>query len=102
MRPFKFGMGGRIGSGRQWMSWITLLDVVSVIRAVLENTAVSGAVYGVAPPTPRNAGFAPALGRGDHPPAVIAAPAFSPQFAPCEKADALLPAYPPLAPVPLQ
>ena len=49
MRPFKFGVGGRIGSGQQWMSWITLQDTVAVIRKVLENRAVGGAVNVVAP-----------------------------------------------------
>ncbi len=90
MRPFKFGIGGRIGSGRQWMSWITLLDVVSVIRAVLENTAVSGAVNVVAPQPVRNADFAQALGRAMHRPAIMPAPAFALKFALGEMADALL------------
>jgi uncharacterized protein len=90
MRPFKFGMGGRIGSGRQWMSWITLQDVVSVIRAVLENTAISGAVNVVAPQPVRNADFAQALGRAMHRPAIMPAPAFALEFALGEMADALL------------
>jgi uncharacterized protein len=90
MRPFKFGMGGRIGSGRQWMSWITLQDVVSVIRAVLENRAVSGAVNVVAPQPVRNADFAQALGRAMHRPAIMLAPAFALKFALGEMADALL------------
>jgi uncharacterized protein (TIGR01777 family) len=90
MRPFKFGMGGKIGSGRQWMSWITLQDVVSVIRAVLENRAVSGAVNVVAPQPVRNADFAQALGRAMHRPAIMPAPAFALKFAFGEMADALL------------
>jgi len=90
MRPFKFGMGGRIGSGRQWMSWITLQDVVSAIRAVLENTAINGAVNVVAPQPVRNADFAQALGRAMHRPAIMPAPAFALEFALGEMADALL------------
>jgi uncharacterized protein (TIGR01777 family) len=90
MRPFKFGMGGRIGSGRQWMSWITLQDVVSVIRAVLENTVVSGAVNVVAPQPVRNADFAQAMGRAMHRPAIVPTPAFALKFAFGEMADALL------------
>ena len=90
MRPFKFGVGGRIGSGQQWMSWITLQDVVSVIRAVLENTAISGAVNVVAPQPVRNADFAQALGRAMHRPAIVPAPAFALEFALGEMAEALL------------
>jgi uncharacterized protein len=90
MRLFKFGLGGRIGSGQQWMSWITLEDVVSVIRKVLENRAVSGAVNVVAPQPVRNAEFAQALGHAIHRPAILPAPAFALEFALGEMAEALL------------
>jgi uncharacterized protein (TIGR01777 family) len=90
MRVFKFGLGGRIGSGQQWMSWITLEDVVSVIRKVLENRAVSGAVNVVAPQPVRNAEFAQALGDAMHRPAILPAPAFALEFALGEMAEALL------------
>src|SRR3984893_15496067 len=89
-RFFKFGLGGRIGSGQQWMSWITLQDVVSVIRKVLENRAVSGAVNVVAPQPVRNADFAQALGHAMHRPAIVPAPAFALEFALGEMAEALL------------
>jgi len=90
MRPFKFGVGGRIGSGRQWMSWITLEDVVSVIRKALENRAVSGPVNVVAPQPVRNAAFAQALGQAMHRPAILPTPAFALEFALGEMAEALL------------
>lgn len=90
MRPFKFGVGGRIGSGQQWMSWITLEDVVSVIRKALENRAVSGAVNVVAPRPVRNADFVQALGRAMHRPAILPTPAFALEFALGEMAEALL------------
>lgn len=90
MRPFKFGLGGRIGSGQQWMSWITLQDVVSVIRKVLENRAVSGALNVVAPQPVRNADFAQALGHAMHRPAIVPTPAFALEFALGEMAEALL------------
>jgi uncharacterized protein (TIGR01777 family) len=90
MRPFKFGLGGRIGSGEQWMSWITLEDVVRVIRNVLENRAVSGAVNVVAPQPVRNADFVQALGHAMHRPAIVPAPAFALEFALGEMAKALL------------
>ena len=90
MRPFKFGLGGRIGSGQQWISWITLQDVVSVIRNALENRAVSGAVNVVAPQPVRNADFAQALGHAMHRPAIVPTPAFALEFALGEMAEALL------------
>jgi hypothetical protein len=90
MRVFKFGLGGRIGSGQQWMSWITLEDTVSVIRKVLENRAVTGAVNVVAPQPVRNAAFAQALGHAMHRPAILPAPAFALEFALGEMAEALL------------
>jgi uncharacterized protein len=90
MRPFKFGAGGRIGSGQQWMSWVALQDVVSVIRFALENRAVSGPVNVVAPQPVRNADFARALGRAMHRPAIVPTPAFALEFALGEMAEALL------------
>jgi uncharacterized protein (TIGR01777 family) len=90
MRPFKFGAGGRIGSGEQWMSWITLQDVVAFIRHALENRAISGAVNVVAPNPVRNADFARSLGRAMHRPAALPAPAFALQFMLGEMAEALL------------
>jgi uncharacterized protein (TIGR01777 family) len=90
MRPFKFGVGGRMGSGQQWISWITLQDTVSVIRRVLENRAVSGVVNVVAPQPVRNGEFAQALGHAMHRPAIVPAPAFALEFALGEMAEALL------------
>ena len=102
MRPFKFGAGGRIGSGRQWMSWITLADTVAVIRKALENRAVSGAVNVVAPEPARNADFAQALGRAMHRPAILPTPAFALKFALGEMAEALLLASQRVAPARLE
>jgi uncharacterized protein len=90
MRPFKFGAGGRIGSGQQWMSWITLQDVVSFIRYALENRAISGAVNVVAPNPVRNADFARTLGHAMHRPAILPTPAFALEFMFGEMAEALL------------
>jgi uncharacterized protein len=102
MRPFKLGAGGRIGSGQQWMSWITLADTVAVIRKVLENRAVSGAVNVVAPQPVRNADFARALGRAMHRPAIFPTPAFALKFALGEMAEALLLASQRVAPARLE
>jgi uncharacterized protein len=102
MRLFQFGAGGRIGSGQQWMSWITLQDTVIVIRKALENRAVSGAVNVVAPQPVRNADFARALGRAMHRPAILPTPAFALKFALGEMADALLLASQRVAPARLE
>lgn len=102
MRPFKFGVGGRIGSGLQWMSWVALQDVVSVIRLALENRAVSGAVNVVAPQPVRNADFAQALGRAMHRPSIVPVPAFALEFALGEMAEALLLASQRVAPARLE
>jgi uncharacterized protein len=90
MRPFKFGAGGRIGSGQQWMSWITLDDVVGVLRYALENRAMSGAVNVVSPQPVRNADFVRELGRAMHRPAMLPAPAFALALILGEMAEALL------------
>jgi len=91
MRPFRFFVGGKVGSGRQWMSWITLDDVIGIIRYALENASVSGVVNLVAPKPVRNAEFARELGRAMHRPAVFSAPAFALRLAlGREMADSML------------
>jgi uncharacterized protein len=76
-KPFRLGVGGKLGSGRQWMSWITLDDVIAVLRYVLENASVSGALNVVAPEPVRNAKFTAELARAMHRPAVFAVPEFA-------------------------
>jgi uncharacterized protein len=88
--PFKLGVGGRLGSGKQWMSWITLEDVVGIIRFTLENGAVRGAVNVVAPQAVQNAEFTKVLAKALHRPALFPAPAFALRLALGEMADALL------------
>jgi len=88
--PFKLGAGGRLGSGKQWMSWITLEDVVGVIRFAIENGAIRGAVNVVAPNAVQNADFTKALASTLHRPALFPAPAFALRLALGEMADALL------------
>jgi hypothetical protein len=88
--PFKLGVGGRVGPGQQWMSWVTLKDVVGILRLALENRAVQGAVNVVAPGAVRNAEFTKELARAVHRPALFPAPAFALRLALGEMADALL------------
>ena len=90
LMPFKFGLGGRLGSGRQWMAWIALEDAIEIIRAAVTDDRMAGALNVTAPNPVRNADFtratASVLGR----PAFFAAPAFALRLAVGEMADALL------------
>jgi uncharacterized protein (TIGR01777 family) len=72
--PFKLGTGGRIGSGRQWWSWVSLDDVVAAYLFALEQP-LSGPVNVVAPGVVTNQEFVKALGRALHRPAIFPLPA---------------------------
>jgi len=73
--PFHFGIGGPIGSGKQWMSWIDREDTLRAIEWAIDNPTARG-IYNVTAPTPaRNRDFAKALGRAIHRPAVLPTPA---------------------------
>jgi uncharacterized protein len=90
MRPFRFGVGGKLGSGQQWMSWVTKEDVVGILRWALESASVAGAVNVVAPRAVRNAEFTRELAWAMRRPAVFPAPGFALRLALGEMADALL------------
>ena len=90
MMPFKFGAGGRIGNGKQWMSWVTLEDVIGILKFALQNSSVRGAVNVVAPGAVQNAEFTKVLAKTMHRPALFPAPAFGLRIALGEMADALL------------
>ncbi len=72
LRPFKLGLGGRIGSGRQWWSWIHVDDIVGGIQHAIRTESLSGAVNLVAPNPVRNADFTKVLA------SVLGRPAFFP------------------------
>ncbi len=88
--PFKLGAGGRLGSGQQWMSWITLEDVVAILRMAIAKAAVRGAVNVVAPQPVKNVEFTKVLAKALHRPALFPAPVFALRLALGEMADALL------------
>jgi uncharacterized protein (TIGR01777 family) len=91
MKPFQFFVGGRIGSGRQWISWITLEDVIGIMRYALDSASVGGVVNVVAPQPVRNAEFTRELARAMHRPALLPAPAFALRLAlGGEMADSML------------
>ncbi len=74
---FRLGLGGPLGSGRQWMSWISLADAVAAILFALETPAVNGPINLTAPEPITNAEFTHALGRALRRPAILSAPAFA-------------------------
>ena len=88
--PFRMGVGGKIGPGRQWMSWIALADVVGAIKHALTNETLSGPVIVVAPNPVRNAEFTETLGKAVSRPTLFPIPAFGARLAFGEMADALL------------
>ena len=75
--PFRFGLGGRVASGRQWFPWIHIDDLVSMLQTALANDAWQGVVNAVAPEPTRNADFTRALARVLHRPALLPVPAFA-------------------------
>lgn len=88
--PFRMGVGGRLGSGRQYMSWVAIDDVVGAIHHALVAKRLAGPVNVVAPHPATNAEFTRTLGRVLRRPAIFPLPAFAARLAFGELADALL------------
>ena len=76
LTPFEFGLGGPMGDGQQWMSWIARDDLVRLIVHAMAQPGMAGAVNATAPAPVRNAVFAAELGRALYRPAFFAVPAF--------------------------
>lgn len=90
LTPFRMGVGGRVGDGKQWMSWVALEDVVSGLKFLLGDSSVHGPVNFVAPNPVTNAEFTRTLGRVLSRPTFFPIPAFGARLAFGEMADALL------------
>jgi uncharacterized protein (TIGR01777 family) len=88
--PFRFYAGGRLGSGRQYVSWIALDDWMAMVAWALEQNAVTGPLNLTAPQPMTNAQFARVLGRVIHRPAAMPTPAFALRLALGEMADAMI------------
>lgn len=88
--PFLLGLGGPLGNGRQYMSWISLADTVGALRHCADDATVHGAVNLTAPQPVTNREFTRMLGRVLHRPAFLPAPAFALRLLLGEMADALL------------
>lgn len=74
---FKLGVGGRLGSGEQWMSWIHLDDLVSMLLFAIDEPSIKGVYNAVAPGAAKNKDFTAALGKALGKPAVLPVPAFA-------------------------
>jgi uncharacterized protein (TIGR01777 family) len=75
LTPFRLGLGGPLGSGRQWFPWVHRADVVGLILHALEQPDATGAIIVVAPELVRNRDFTRALAKAVHRPAFLPAPA---------------------------
>jgi uncharacterized protein (TIGR01777 family) len=81
MRPlFAAGLGGRLGDGRQWLSWIGIDDLIDVYHRALWDTKLSGPVNAVAPQPVRNTEYTETLARVLHRPAVLPVPSLGPRL----------------------
>src|SRR5690606_18438330 len=64
--PFRLGLGGRLGDGRQYMSWVSLPDVTAIIQFCMENDSITGPVNVTAPEPVTNAEFTKTLAKTVH------------------------------------
>jgi uncharacterized protein len=88
--PFKLGLSGRLGSGRQWMSWISLADAVAALLFLVDSPEFAGPFNLTAPQPVTNSEFTRALARAVHRPAVLPAPSFALRLAFGQMADEAL------------
>jgi uncharacterized protein (TIGR01777 family) len=90
MRPFRFFVGGPIGSGRQYVSWIHRLDWIEIVRWIVQTPAVSGPVNATAPHPVTNRHLSRALGHAMHRPSLVPVPGLALKVAVGEFAESLL------------
>jgi len=90
LTPFRMGLGGRIGSGRQYVSWVSLEDAVRAVRFALDTESLCGPVNVTAPNAVTNADFVRALARRLGRPSLVPTPAFAVRAVLGEAADELL------------
>ena len=102
LTPFKKGVGGKIGSGKQYMSWISIEDATGAILHALKTLEFSGPANAVAPEPVTNTEFTKALGRALHRPTLFPMPGFAAKLAFGEMAEALLLASTRVLPVRLE
>jgi uncharacterized protein len=88
--PFRWFVGGRIGSGRQYFSWIHRLDWIELVRWIVQQRDASGPINGTAPGPVTNKELARALGHALHRPSLMPAPGFALRVAVGEMAESIL------------
>ena len=77
LTPFKFGVGGAIGSGKQWMSWIALDDLIRILHLRARKRKLSGAINAIAPNPVTNEEFTKTFGKVLHRPTILPVPEFA-------------------------
>jgi len=87
---FRLGLGGPLGNGRQWMSWVSLEDAIAALLFALATPALTGAINVTSPEPLTNAAFTRALGKALHRPALLPAPALALRLAFGQMADETL------------
>jgi uncharacterized protein len=90
LTPFKMGVGGKIGNGEQWMSWIDVEDMVGAIHHILKSDLLQGPVNMVAPKPAKNAEFTKTLGNVLSRPTILPMPAFAVKLAFGEMGETVL------------
>lgn len=90
LAPFKLGLGGRLGSGKQWFPWIHIKDIVGIFRHAMLIPSVEGPLNGAAPEAATNADFTRELARALHRPAFLPVPELALRALMGEMAQALL------------
>lgn len=90
MTPFKLGLGGKLGNGRQWFPWIHMNDIVGIYRYALADESLKGPVNGTAPAPVTNAEFTRQFAEALHRPAFVAVPEFGLRVTMGEMAAVLL------------
>jgi len=90
LTPFKMGMGGKVGSGKQYISWVALEDAVNAIKLVVHDQSIGGPVNVVSPNPVRNEEFTHVLGHALNRPTALTVPAFAARLAFGEMADEML------------
>jgi uncharacterized protein (TIGR01777 family) len=90
LKPFRLGLGGVVGNGRQWMSWISMDDHIAAIMLALENESIRGAVNSVSPNPVTNEEFTRVMGEVLYRPTIIPLPEFAVNLMFGEMGEALL------------
>jgi uncharacterized protein (TIGR01777 family) len=90
LTPFKFGVGGVVGSGKQWMSWVSLDDVVQIIEFAIDNENLRGAINVASPNPVTNEEFTKVLGDVLYRPTFLPLPEFAVNLVFGEMGDTLL------------